>query len=285
MVKLSAFLATIEAMKRENPSYKSGGNGSGGVCDCVGMIMGAMQRNGHKKYDMHSSNYFARYQMVDLADITSSSQLRLGDIVYKTTTSIAKLNARYQAGGRYYTGDLLDYYHVGVVTSVNPLKITHCTSPGIIVDTKLGEWSKAGRLKDIDYDSIIETNEVIGVSEVVIRKAKVYADSGEWVRCRKAPDGDAITLEKINIGTTVTVYEQAGDWAQIGCDALGNKRGYMMVKFLKFDAQDEVGVITPVGDKPLEYRVEDLETRLKDLLGLYTELSVRLSALDGGAVG
>ncbi len=35
------------------------------------------------------------------------------------------LPSRYQSGGTHFNRDLLDYYHVGVVAAVQPLKIIH----------------------------------------------------------------------------------------------------------------------------------------------------------------
>lgn len=51
----------------------------------------------------------------------------MGEIVYKARKpgdSSYNLPDRYKANG----GDLLDYYHVGVVTKVRPLEITHCST-------------------------------------------------------------------------------------------------------------------------------------------------------------
>ena len=70
----------------------------------------------------------------------------LGELVYKArrpSDSGYDLHGRYLQGGRYWTGDTLDYYHVGIVTGVSPLEITHCTSTngvdGITTDRRLGQ--------------------------------------------------------------------------------------------------------------------------------------------------
>ena len=125
------FLAMIDVIKRLNPAYKQPGDGSNGVCDCIGLIIGALKRMGIKWPGIHGSNYAARYQTVGLAYIESVSQLNLGDAVYKgvnnegigkkpcnggTFTHKYDLPSRYKPGKQYYNKDLLDYYHVGVVT-------------------------------------------------------------------------------------------------------------------------------------------------------------------------
>jgi len=76
-------------------------------------------------------------------------ELKTGDIVFKAYDpgdSGYDLPDRYKPGGAYYDGDLNDYYHVGVVTSVSPFQITHMTTPTVKVDTKLGKWGYYGKL-------------------------------------------------------------------------------------------------------------------------------------------
>lgn len=137
------FLHQVETIAKSKPAYRIGGDGSDGTCDCVGLIIGAVG----KAYDLHSSNYFARFQMQYLDSLLDESQLHPGSIVYKSRRDTSNLHERYQPGGRYNTGDLLDYYHVGVVTSVEPLEITHCTSAdgvdGIAYDDSIRAYSTA----------------------------------------------------------------------------------------------------------------------------------------------
>lgn len=62
------------------------------------------------------------------------------------------LPARYKPGGGHHNGDLRDYYHIGIVKSVRPLRILHMTSPAAKTDTSLGKWAYHGQLKRITYD-------------------------------------------------------------------------------------------------------------------------------------
>lgn len=221
---LLSFLSKIEEIASEAPVYQNGGTGKNGVCDCVGLIMGAMYRLGRKTYDMHSSNYFARYQIEgDLHDVDS---LEVGELVFKRRGALDAgydLHERYLAGGRYDTGDEYDYYHVGVVTNVSPLEITHCTSgTNITRDTKIGKWCCAGRLKGVNYDekgddSLTYEN---GASATVNSAAKGAA----W-NVRKSPDTDASVLFKVPFNAAITVYETADGWGQI---AYNGKRGYLI---------------------------------------------------------
>lgn len=223
MMTAEQFLDNIKQIADSDPVYRTGGSGKDGTCDCVGLIMGALGG----RFDLHSSNYFARFQMRSLDALADESQLHPGSIVYKSRRDTGELNARYQTGGRYYTGDLLDYYHVGIVTSIDPLEITHCTSSGdvdgITTDTSIRAWSHFGDLLDVDYSQ----EEAIQMAQ---KRAAVTASSGSTVRMRKRPDGSAPEVAKVPIGQAVEVLESAAGWAKINWNST---TGYMMAQFLR----------------------------------------------------
>ena len=225
------FLENVQKIAGSNPTYREGGSGKDGTCDCIGLIIGALG----KKYDMHSTNYFARSQMRTLDNLLDESQLHAGAVVYKSRRDTSQLNARYQPGGRYYNGDLLDYYHVGVVTSIDPLEITHCTSSGsvngIAYDDSIKAWSQFGDLLDVE---MIEEEK----THMASYTATVTARNGSTVRMRSRPDDGAPTVTKVPIGQTVQVLEAAAGWAKIDWNG---QRGYMMQEFVQRDedSQDE----------------------------------------------
>ena len=133
-----------------NPVYKSGGDGRAGECDCIGLIIGAIRRAGGEWRGTHGSNYAARNEMQSLE---SSPRLEIGMAMYKY---YAPGEAGWNLPAAYANHpDQNDYYHVGTVLSVSPLKIAHCTSwsggNGIKIDTVIGKWRKGGRLKKVDY--------------------------------------------------------------------------------------------------------------------------------------
>lgn len=236
-MNITTFLAGVRRIADSRPSYRTGGTGADGTCDCIGLIMGAIG----KKYDMHSTNYFARYQMRMLDSLLDEGQLHEGSIVYKSRRDAAQLDERYQNGGRYYTGDMLDYYHVGVVTGIDPLEITHCTSTsnvnGIAYDNSIRAWSHFGDLLDVEY-----TEEEISME---IYTATVTAKSGRTVRMRSRPDTDAPTVAKVPIGQTVQVLESASGWSKVDWNG---QRGYMMVEFLQKQKKTEESAVQSAGD-------------------------------------
>ena len=142
MISLNEFLAAVEEIAAENPSYRKGGSGFDGSCDCIGLIIGALQRCGGKWSGIHGSNWTARNITEGLKRIASNADLEVGDLVFKAKAPGTKgydLPSRYKGDK-----DPNDYYHVGVVLSVYPLRIRHMTTPAVKIDTKLGAWTHHG---------------------------------------------------------------------------------------------------------------------------------------------
>ncbi|MGN1020402.1 MAG: peptidoglycan-binding protein [Aristaeellaceae bacterium] len=145
---VSEFLAAIAEIERADPRYRLGGDGSRGTCDCIGLIIGACRRCGLRWPGIHGTNWTARNVTAGLSPIKGTGSLQVGDMVFKHR---APGQSRYALPARYASSpDRLDYYHVGVVRSVSPLRIVNCTTPGIRTDTALRNWTYHGRLTLID---------------------------------------------------------------------------------------------------------------------------------------
>lgn len=219
---LQDFLNAVNGNVHRIHAYKLGHDGSDGQCDCIGQIIGAVRLTGTSWPWTHGSNYAARYRTANLHYVDQAYQLELGNLVYK---------ARKPGDDKYdlpstYSGhpDQNDYYHVGVVTSVDPLVITHCTSVdgGIKRDNTLGAWHYTGSLNQIKEG---------GGSMLVDYQAVVIADSGTTVNLRKSPSTKASVQKTVRVGTVVEVTEEYDDeWAKVNTDGL---TGYMMRKFLE----------------------------------------------------
>lgn len=242
------FIAMIMKLKSLNLAYKQPGIGDDGTCDCIGMIIGAFKRMGLKWIGIHGSNYAARYDIENLQPIRSIEDLQEGDIVFKaceqgSTKHKWDLPKRYHKGGAYYNGDLRDYYHVGVVTQINPLKIaplniTHMTSPKMRVDTKLDQnknsvWGYYGKSKTLLKAAGKVIKPSTPISEPIPStgsEAIVVANSGNSVFLRQYPSKNCRTWERVPVGTKVTIVEPGEVWAKVNC---GKRKGwYMMAEFL-----------------------------------------------------
>ena len=161
LITINEFLAAVEEIAAENPRYRKGGSGFDGSCDCIGLIIGALQRCGGKWTGIHGSNWAARNAVNGLKRIVSNADLETGELVFKAKGPGAKgydLPSRYKGDK-----DLNDYYHVGIVLSVYPLRIRHMTTPATKVDTKLGAWSHHGWCLLVEKEKWNRTNGDMGI--------------------------------------------------------------------------------------------------------------------------
>ena len=220
------FLEKVEEIAAASPAYRLGGDGSDGSCDCIGLVIGAIRRAGGSWTGVHGSNYAARYEMRELLPVVDAGEMCLGDVVYKARMPG---QAGYALPERYLSDpDMRDYYHVGVVTAVEPLEITHCTGPGIVRDARLGKWTYRGRLEQVDDDGA----EVV---ENMAQTAKVTATSGSTVKMRSKPSTSDGLYWEVPVGAVVQVAEVSGGWAKV---RYGDRTGYMMAEFLDMGGQE-----------------------------------------------
>lgn len=234
MVCVSDFLNGVSAIKAESPTYRSGGDGSDGTCDCIGLVIGGIRRAGGKWPGKHGSNYTARFESESIIRNVMAEDLEVGWVVFKARGPMDQdydLPDEYRLGGSSYTGDIMDYYHVGIVTSVEPLNITHCTKSdtenGIVIDTKQGKWTYASKLKMVKYVKEEECN------PMDVTQATVTSADGNPVKLRPTPSTDKPYLAKVPVGTIVDVIQNASGWAQIKIPS--GQIGYMMSQFLNFN--------------------------------------------------
>lgn len=233
MTLLEKFLSKIQLIKNLKPRYVSGGSGTNGTCDCVGLIIGALRRAGIKYTGIHGSNWFARKEVTKLEKVNGAESLQVGNVVFQTYEpgqAGYALPGRYKKGGAYYNGDVRDYMHIGVVTSVNPLQITHMWKPTVKVDTSLRWWTYKGWIKKLGAEPKKE-EPLPPATPTQECKARVTAPSGKYVKMRKEPTTKCGIYEELPIGAIVTINNPGENWAQI---SYGKWHGwYMMAKFLQ----------------------------------------------------
>ena len=274
MVGLDAFLRGVQEIKAESPTYRLGGDGSDGTCDCIGLIIGAIRRAVGKWTGTHGSNYAARFAVSGMMRNVSAADLELGWIVFKAHGPMDEgydLPDKYRVGGAGYTGDVMDYYHVGVVTGVEPLAITHCTKgggvDGVTVDTRQGDWRYAALCTMVDY-----SDSDGGGEDMEERRAVVVSGDGNPVKLRSTPSTDKPYLAKVPVGTAVEVMQDAQGWAQVRLPS--GQVGYMMTNFLAFEDAEE----TPESGQDDTFEAEVLDK----LEGIQRTLDAVLDAVTNG---
>ena len=226
------FLAKVLEIFNSNPKRREPGDGSDGYCDCIGLIIGAIRRMGLKWTGIHGSNWAARKEIVNLRRIGSVSDLEVGDIVLKGCnqgTSGWDLPSRYRPGGKYYNGDTVDYYHAGVVYSLNPFQIRHM-SKKMTIDTELKNWNYHGKSRQlIEASGGVSPTPTPAPIPGTGMQAVLVAPTGSTVNLRRTPSKRGALIKQIPLGTIVDIVAPGEVWCAV---KYGKLSGYMMSEFL-----------------------------------------------------
>ena len=241
------YVEGVLSIYEEKPSYQLGHNGSDGTCDCIGMCRGGLERAGATDVkNMRGTNNAARHTIKNLEKIESEDQLMLGDVVLKTRSKDDEsmpLPDQYRKGGSDYSNKWgeTNFTHIGTVTHVHPLEITHMTSPTAKKDKTLEGWSYFGELPWIEYESAPEPEPEPLID---VETAIVHSENGYPVKMRSKPSTLCKLYWSVPCGSAVIVDEVGETWCKI---TWNDREGYMMTDFLQFSEEtiDLVTVIVP----------------------------------------
>jgi hypothetical protein len=144
------------------------------VADCSGLFAWAFRQLGG--YCYHGSNTIFRKYLARSGTIASAAGLRPGMAVFKWKPVTP---ARFSDG-------LGDFCHIGLVTSVSPLRIVHASTEGMAVkaDSKIGKWRYWGWLKDVAETSSFNSagDSAVSTSSSVSRPTLRTGSRGDSVR-------------------------------------------------------------------------------------------------------
>ena len=255
-------------------------------CDCIGMDKYSFRENG-VSFSTTGTNWSFRNQIDNAREISSASDLHVGDVVFKAYEpgeSGYDLPAKYQPGGSGYNGDLRDYCHIGTVKSVSPLQIIHMTSPTAKQDTKIGKWRFAGNWKPQYISDSPDPGPEPTPPEPPTPepdKAVVYADNGKPVKMRDKPSTGCDLYWNVLVGTILDVLAWGDIWSNVkGQTVDGLHTGYMMTKFLKPVDEPE-----PSGDLYTVHIPYLTQAQAQALVKQYPGSWMTKEGGDGNAVG
>ena len=230
-IKAEKYIEGVESIYTEQPSYELGHDGSDGKCDCIGMCRGGLERGGATGVThMRGTNDAARNAIRNLQQLESSVPLCVGDVVLKTRDKDDKsmpLPDKYRKGGSAYDAKVgeTNFTHIGTVTQVDPLVITHMTSPTAKKDKSIKNWSWFGELPWVEYGAAPEPQ-----PEPTEQYAIVVSENGKPVKMRAKPSTSCRLYWEVPNGSEVTVHEWGDDWSRI---RWAGQDGYMMSCFLR----------------------------------------------------
>lgn len=190
--------------------YESPGTNDKNGIDCSGMFVKMYRDQGAKIY--HGSNTIFREHCSETGKITSAKDLQVGMAVFK-----CKPWTDADKGNKWYGTEPGNLSHIGFVTSVNPLEITHCTSPVAKTDSTIGKWAYWGKLKDVDYGGSPSPEPGPGPEPTPVTKTMyVYAENGKPVNMRRKASKQAALVERVPVGASVIWQKDDGNgWAYV----------------------------------------------------------------------
>ena len=235
--------------------------------ECQAFVERCMSDVGYHR-DLPGSN--AWYRAMDWTGSPEDCLKEFGQIPKGALLFILKQDGKEPAK---YQGDGIgNASHIGMKTGRNDGAIHSSSSKGCVCTSKFqdktianGGWNRVGLLKVFDYGNSVnwildhEGGQEPPGEDVKPMQGKVTAPSGSTVNLRKSPDGALI--ERIPIGTDVTVIDYGEDWCKV---IAGNLTGWMMTQFIEFDGEvvpapdpDDDDDFTP-GDGDDDYGPGDL---------------------------
>lgn len=194
------------------------------VEDCSGAFVRFYREHSLSIY--HGSNRIAREYVIELLPPSYAKPGMAAFKAYKPGDKYYALPSEYKPGGAHYNGDLLDYYHIGLVDDDPAYVINSASTKSGVKRGKLSDnWCAVGYLKAIDY-----TNGGDEPVKEYLYKAIVDSANDKPVNLRKSPSLMASRIAEVPDGTEVEVIsEYDSAWSKI---TAGAKTGYMMRKYL-----------------------------------------------------
>ena len=130
---------------------------------------------------------------------------------------------------------MCDYYHIGVVDD-DPRYVLNAKGKdyGFCRDALAAKngWDYVAYLKYVDYGSEEkEGDKQVEQATVVLPSGS----SGSTVNLRQSNSQSAALVDRVPVGSVVTVLEDQGQWCRIQWNG---KTGYMMSNYLEYDGQD-----------------------------------------------
>lgn len=187
------------------------------VADCSGAFVWAYRQHGLSIY--HGSNRIARKYVKELLPI---AQARPGMAAFKARRPGEQqydLPAEYRQGGKYYTGDLNDYYHIGLIdTDPRYVLNSRSTASGFVRSKLADGWDYVADLKAAAGGQAIQ-------EDTPMRR---YVKGGR-LNLRKSASTGAAVIAQIPDGAAVTILNYGDAWCEV---EYNGKTGWAKTEYL-----------------------------------------------------
>jgi len=188
------------------PYVSPGTNDARGI-DCSGLFVKCFRDQGASIY--HGSNTIYRKYCSEKGKLTSVSQLQPGMAVFKWNRNTPEK----------FKDSLGDFQHIGLVVSVNPLRIIHASTGTMCVtaDSKIGTWKYWGWLKDVAKPDG-ETTAAQPAKDArqpdngaSVERVKIASPNGGAVNIRRGNGTEYSRITSVASGTLLPYIATAGN--------------------------------------------------------------------------
>ena len=235
MIQRDDLIRLFQRMYNEHWSYVWGAAQKGCV-DCSGALVYAYMQLAGKSVIHGSNGQARRWISGSMMPITMAAPGMVAFKARKPGEEDYDLPERYRERGASYTGDLMDYYHVGLIDD-DPRYVLNAKSAkaGFCRDllTASHGWDFVAYLRDVEYHEGKD-----GKKEVEIMRAVVSLPSGaagSTVNMREKAMTSAKLVCRVPVGSVVDILTDQGTWCKI--DYIG-KQGWMMSNYLEYTGQE-----------------------------------------------
>lgn len=197
------------------PYASPGSNDENGI-DCSGLFVKAFRDQGQTIY--HGSNTIYREYLSQRGKITREVDLQPGMAVFKWNNHTPEK----------FNDDLGDFQHIGLVTSISPLRIIHASSVAgrVICDTKVGKWKYWGCLKGADPSVTNSITPARASVTICSQGGKVNLRTGNGTGFRRitsVPPGNSFPfVAKAENGWLAILYRKQVAWVSEDYGKLNN---------------------------------------------------------------
>ena len=249
-------ISQFQIMFREHWAYDWSGSDRGKV-GCAGAFVYAYREFGKSLYN--GSNRICRTEIVELLPISQAKPGMAAFKIRKPGDPKYNLKDDYKQGGKYYNGDLNDYYHIGLVDEdPNYVLNAQGESTGFVRSPIKQNWTFCGYLKSINYGGN-QPMEDKKRAVVVLPKGA----TGKTVNLRIGANKSSRILEQVPMGAAIEVLFDYGEWCKI---RWGDKEGYMMSNYIEYLGQNDTDESDSVVVNRAE--MEAIYDKIGDMLGL-----------------
>lgn len=195
------------------------------VADCSGAFVYAYKKYGLGIY--HGSNRIARKYVVELLPISYAEPGMAAFKIRKPGDKYYDLPSLYKQ-----SGDLNDYYHIGLVDTDGKHVINAQSTQTGVVRSSLSDFGCVAKLKAVEYQEKEE-------QQVGYEKATVVlpaGSKGSTVNMREGPGTNYGIMAKVPVGWVVEVISDQGQWCKI---QYHHGTGWMQSNYLEYDGQTD----------------------------------------------